>query len=61
MPVQTVNIVTKTVRDAAENLVTPSVKELETFLKTFATVVHENHVILLDKKITLTLKLADVA
>jgi hypothetical protein len=49
MPVETVVRVTKTLQDAADKLV-PSVKELENFLKIFATVVHENHVILLVKK-----------
>jgi hypothetical protein len=52
MPVETVVTVTKTLQDAADKLV-QSVEELETFLKTFATVVHENHIILLLKKTTL--------
>jgi hypothetical protein len=49
MPVETVVTVTKTLQDAANKL-GPSVEEFETFLKTFATVVHENHLILLVKK-----------
>jgi hypothetical protein len=53
MPFETVVTVTQAVRDAAEELVTTSVELMETFIKTFSKVVHENHVILLDKKKTL--------
>jgi hypothetical protein len=53
MPVETVVKVTKTVRDAANKVVRTSIEEMETFLQTFATVVHANHVVLLPKKGTL--------
>jgi hypothetical protein len=49
MSVERVDTVTNTVQYAADILVYDC-SELENFLKTFATVVHENHVILLHTK-----------
>jgi hypothetical protein len=67
MPVADVLSVTKTVQDAADKLPVmtmknldkfltfQSVEKMETFLKTFASVVHGNHVILLRIKRSLVL------
>jgi hypothetical protein len=53
MSIETVDIVTNSVQNAANKLVYKSCSELETFLKTFANRVHENHVILLYTKTVL--------
>ena len=49
-----IGIVTKAVKEAADQLdIDPKVNEFEAFLKKYSSVVHENHVILIDKKYTL--------
>jgi hypothetical protein len=53
MPVETVVKVTKTVQDAANKVVRTSIEEMETFLQTFAAVVHDNHIVLFEMKATL--------
>ena len=47
--------VTKAVKEACDKLdaAEPSIKAFEAFLKKYSTVVHENHVFLVDKKYTL--------
>ena len=45
---------TKAVKEAADRLdVNPKVDEFEAFLKKYSAVLHQNHVILIDKKYTL--------
>ena len=47
-------LVTKAVKEAADRLdVNPKVDEFEAFLKKYSAVLHQNHVILIDKKYTL--------
>ena len=47
-------LVTKAVKEAANRLdVNPKIDDFEAFLKKYSSVVHQNHVILIDKKYTL--------
>ena len=49
-----ISLVTKAVKEAADRLdANPKVDEFEAFLKKYASVLHENHVIFVDKKYTL--------
>jgi len=49
-----ISLVTKAVKEAADRLdVNPKVDEFEAFLKKYSAVLHQNHVILIDKKYTL--------
>ena len=49
-----IGIVTKAVKEAADQLdIDPKVNEFEAFLKKYSSVLHQNHVILIDRKYTL--------